>query len=133
MATTIDRTSGVPSWALRWMVNLALFLATTLMWSLFSFLFADDGSSAWLIGYGWLVVAIYLGPGTLAYLAGLELLPVRWTSWSRRLVAVIATPVVVFPFWFIEGFPIPFMETWRFALLAAFGLLVRLRAATPTA
>lgn len=125
------RTSGVPSWVTRWLINVALLLATALIGALIVLVFYDfhrrNNLHLGFVPYAWFLATLWLAPGGLAYLTILEMIPTRWSEPARRALAVLLTPLVLLgaAVYGVRG-PLS-LDPWIYALLAAFGLVVRLR------
>jgi hypothetical protein len=120
-----------PAWVVRWLINVVLYLTTTLTGALIVLVFYDfyrrQGLDLDFVFYAWTLGTLLLAPGALAYLALLELIPSAWPGHVRRALAVFLTPLLFLGMILYRGgFPRG-ADPWMYALLAALGLLVRLR------
>jgi hypothetical protein len=122
----------VPAWVVRWLVNVALYLATTLTGALIVLVFYDfhgrdlDWDFAF---YAWTFATLMLAPGGLAYLTLLELIPTGWSGLVRRALAVCLALLLLLLGTAVYGRRggLFTSDPWGYVLLAVFGLLVRLR------
>jgi hypothetical protein len=120
---------------LRWLVNFGLLLLVALVFTILGRVITDTGdetlgNATALVVYAWYITTWLFLPGAILYLLILELLPTRLPGRTRRIWALVLSPLVGGLFWY---YVVPDSEspavTIAFVLGAGFahGAVVRLR------
>ena len=133
MSATPEARPGWGSHVRRWLLNLALLAALTLILSMFGSSGEPGGTTPGLVVYVWYITNWLFLPGAVLYLLLLELLPTRWSGWTRRVWAIGLGPLIGLMFWFyvVPSSELPAVTVaYLFAEGAVYGAVVRLREAT---